>query len=370
VQPARGQDCTPDPRRAVDAIYQQVLERGSSGEGGEKVAQLRQGQTSVREIVREFAKSAEHRSRFLGGGPPAAENATTSLYRHLLGRAPDAAGLKGYAPTVAAGKVDDVIDSLIDSTEYQQNFGDDTVPGSHLRYCPGAATSANTTGRRMRFGNMDRNNNGIIERGEWDGTRGSFSVHDWNRDGVLSGDEVRPGARRTSNAADEDFNPAISADWTDENFRFMDRNSDNRLTASEWYYSPEYFRRADWNRDGWLSLGEFTEAQTDDDRDDQFVNLDVNGNGRIERREWHGSADAFSWLDRNKDSVLSREEVVGTTSEASGFDSFTGLDANGNGRLEPGEWRWSRRSFELSDTNGDGILTRWEFTSRSDPSAR
>ena len=162
---------------------------------------------------------------------------------------------------------------------------------------------------------------------------------------------------------EEDFDPTVAANWTAENFREIDRNRDNRIMANEWYFSPEYFRRADWNRDGWLSAGEFTDAQTDDDRDDQFVNLDMNGNGRVERREWHGSADAFTWLDRNKDNLLSREEVVGTASETKSFDSFTGLDANGNDRLEPGEWRWSRRSFDLQDKNGDGVLTRWEFTS-------
>jgi hypothetical protein len=55
-----------------------------------------------------------------------------------------------------------------------------------------------TTGRRppMRFFGLDRNHDGRITRAEWRGNDVSFRVHDWNGDGVLSGAEVRPGAKR------------------------------------------------------------------------------------------------------------------------------------------------------------------------------
>jgi hypothetical protein len=48
----------------------------------------------------------------------------------------------------------------------------------------------------VRFKGMDRNNDCTITREEWRGNDVSFRQHDWNGDGVLSGDEVRPGARR------------------------------------------------------------------------------------------------------------------------------------------------------------------------------
>ena len=50
--------------------------------------------------------------------------------------------------------------------------------------------------KTMRFRGLDRNNDGRITRNEWRGNDVSFRVHDWNRDGVLSGIEVRPGATR------------------------------------------------------------------------------------------------------------------------------------------------------------------------------
>src|SRR5687768_2904535 len=44
----------------------------------------------------------------------------------------------------------------------------------------------------MRFRGMDTNADGRIQRREWRGSAQSFRVHDWNNDGLLSGDEVRP----------------------------------------------------------------------------------------------------------------------------------------------------------------------------------
>jgi hypothetical protein len=357
------QPCTSDADSAVDAVYRQVLERSSGSEGNARAEQLRNGQTSVRDIVREVAKSPEHRQRFLSTrGPNDRVNAVTALYRHLLARAPDQEGLASHVQGLANGNVDAIIDTIIDSPEYQEKFGNDTVPGGARRYCRDSNSSAaNNPASRMRFRNMDRNGNGAIEREEWNGSRGSFDVHDWNGDNVLSGTEVQPGARRAARRAEEnDFDPAGPATWTDEAFRQIDRNNDGRVTSSEWYYNAEYFRRADRNRDGALTSGEFTSTSMDDDRDDRFDNLDINRNDRVEKSEWHGSLDAFEWLDRNRDNVLSRAEVVGGDSNQ--FDSFASLDINRNGTLTPDEWKWTTRSFNRYDTNGDGSLTRREFT--------
>jgi Ca2+-binding EF-hand superfamily protein len=350
------QPCTSDADSTVDAIYRQVLERPAGGEGNARAQQLRNGQTSVREIVRDVAKSPEHLQRFTP--PNDRTQAITNLYRHLLGRAPDPEGLNGYVQ--ARDSMAALVDTFINSQEYQQKFGDDTVPGGNRRYCREAGSSASSSGGgRIRFENMDRNGNRVIEREEWNGSRGSFEVHDWNRDGVLSGEEVQAGARRAARAAEQDFDPTMTATWTDDTFHQMDRNRDGRLTSSEWFYNAEYFRRADRNRDGALTLAEFTSTSMDDDRDDRFDNLDVNRNGRIEKSEWHGSADAFEWLDRNNDNVLSRTEVVGEISNQ--FDSFASLDLNGSGTLTPDEWKWTTRSFSRYDSDGDGLITRREF---------
>ena len=288
------QPCTSDADSTVDAIYRQVLERPAGGEGNARAEQLRNGQTSVREIVRDLARSPEHLQRFLPANDR--NQAVSTLYRHVLGRAPDPGGLNSHVQgreSMAA-----LVDTFINSPEYQQKYGDATVPGANRRYGrDGSGPVSNND--RIRFQNMDRNGDRIITRQEWNPNRGSFDAQDWNGDGVLSGEEVQPGAQRGRRGAE---------------------------------------------------IG---------NRDDRFDTLDTNGNGRIERREWQGSPDAFAWLDRNNDNVLSEAEVVG---EGSGrFDSFTTVDTNRDGTIRPDEWRWSRRLFDQYDTDNDGFLTRREF---------
>jgi Ca2+-binding EF-hand superfamily protein len=224
----------------------------------------------------------------------------------------------------------------------------------------------------IRFRAMDTNNDGVITRAEWRGTSQSFNEHDWNRDGVLSGDEVRIGApRSTRSLAEDDFNASSDRfyGWTASNFTTLDRNRDGRLAAREWAYDMESFNRVDLNRDGFLSRAEFLGNTTiDDDRDDRFEYLDADNDGRIERREWHGTGQAFDSLDRNRDDVLSRDETFGSSPTATAAnDRFSRLDWNGNGRLEAGEWQATRRSFTARDLNGDGVLTRNEFNAAESP---
>jgi Ca2+-binding EF-hand superfamily protein len=216
----------------------------------------------------------------------------------------------------------------------------------------------------MRFRGMDRNGDGVITRREWRGSDQSFRAHDWNGDGVLSGDEVRVGARRQANTND-DYSPGRTPgfyDWTPTGFANLDANRDGRITPEEWRADYESFRRADQNGDDVLSRGEFLNAATDTDLEDRFDYLDANNDGRIDRSEWHSSADAFRWLDRNRDGVLSREEVVGNESQQTRRnDRFAALDENGDNGISREEWQWSRRSFNQYDRNGDGVITRDEL---------
>jgi hypothetical protein len=214
----------------------------------------------------------------------------------------------------------------------------------------------------MRFRVMDQNGDGTITRQEWRGSDRSFDVHDWNGDGVLSGEEVRPGARRRIDDVDFDRNADGFYDWSEQRFARLDRNRDGRLAASEWPYDTETFLRADRNRDRVLSRAEFLGDTVDDDRNDRFDYLDANDNGRVERAEWHGSADAFDWLDRNGDGMLSRVEVVGQQ-VAARSDLFVRLDTDRNNRIARDEWLWSGVSFDRRDRDGDGVLSRMELAS-------
>jgi Ca2+-binding EF-hand superfamily protein len=232
---------------------------------------------------------------------------------------------------------------------------------SGVALAAGTAGSGEQSQAQMRFQGMDENRDGRIARNEWRGSDQSFRRHDWNGDGILSGDEVRPGASRQ--AAEEDFDRTRRPEfrnWTERGFSSLDRNRDGRVQRAEWFYDREGFIRADVDDDGVLTRAEFLGSDVDADREDRFEYLDGNNNGRVERSEWHASRDAFEWLDRNDDGVLSRTEVVGDDTEQS--DLFGGLDSNNDNAITSDEWQWSRRSFAQQDQNGDGRLTRRELT--------
>jgi hypothetical protein len=82
-------------------------------------------------------------------------------------------------------------------------------------------------GYQYRFTNLDLNHDGRISRSEWHGDDASFRANDWNRDGVLSGDELRADLRRP-----DQF---MRRDWKGDlrEFDKADTNHDGVLTAAE-----------------------------------------------------------------------------------------------------------------------------------------
>ena len=298
------QPCTPDARRVVDELYRHMLERAADPGSQTWVTRLQSG-TTVRELVREIAKSSEHSQRFYnpGEGNVAHERAVATLYRHILGRQPDPGGLQTYTQTAMNQGLGAVVDSIVNSREYDQTFGDWGVPGSGgIRYCgSGASPAQSSSNREMRFPQLDTNRDGRVSRSEWRGSDAAFRVRDWNRDGVLSGEEVRMGA----------YPP------------------DDSVEARDYRMSPE----------------------------DRFDYLDANNDGRVSENEWDGSLDRFDRFDRNRDGWLTRGEL-GTVRPPS---TFVSIDGNRDGRITLGEWPWSRRTFIQQDRNGDGAITRNEY---------
>ncbi len=228
----------------------------------------------------------------------------------------------------------------------------------------GRGRGRGNVGAAIRFAEMDRNDDRTITRAEWHGSDRSFAVHDWNGDGVLSGDEVRVGGKRPPRATDD--RPFDSEereyefdDWTARGFTSVDHNHDGRITRDEWHFDREGFRRADHNGDGVLSRAEFlAEDREDDDREDRFENLDLNGDNRVSRNEWHGTAARFTALDANRDGVISRVEMMGPDAPP---ELFSSVDVNRDRVITTDEWHWSRASFQARDLDRNGRLTREEF---------
>ena len=309
------QPCSTDARRVVDELYRHMLERSAGGASQAWVDKLNGGAT-VRDVVRDIAKSPEHLQRFHNAseGANATRNTVGTMYRHLLGRQPDAAGWDTMTNVANQQGLPAVVDAIINSEEYTRTYGDWGVPGSGgLTYCANgnqtaSAQSSSTNTAQMRYTDLDRNHNGQIEKNEWRGSPRAFAVRDWNNDGVLSGDEVRTGAVPPSGSLEaEDYN---------------------------------------------MSTG------------DRFSYLDLNNNGYIDRNEWDGSLDTFYDLDQNNDSRITRAEL-----NRGRRANFASLDANGDGRISLGEWSWSHRSFDQMDANNDGVITRDEFRAGAVPTS-
>ena len=160
-------------------------------------------------------------------------------------------------------------------------------------------------------------------------------------------------------------------DWTLQGFRALDADGNGRITATEWSYDREDFRRADHNHDGILTQREFLgEAANDSDvaegaaqpaNDARFLDLDANRDDRVSRSEWRTDRITFDRLDENRDGYLTRAEMAAP--DASAVD-FSSLDTDRNGVISRGEWLQSAASFERLDTNHDGRLTSIEYAAR------
>jgi hypothetical protein len=90
----------------------------------------------------------------------------------------------------------------------------------------------------------------------------------------------------------------------------------------------------------------------------QFQETDRNGDGRIDREEFHRrSVDLFYFLDKGRKGYL----MIGDLKGLPGQD-FKAADRQGDGKLTLEEFINGRfGNFEAADTNGDGVLTLAEI---------
>jgi Ca2+-binding EF-hand superfamily protein len=204
----------------------------------------------------------------------------------------------------------------------------------------------------------DRNNDGRITRAEWRGPEQEFRERDLNRDGILSGIEVRDDNWEESNWEES------SENWDAETFMALDRNRNGRVTRGEWRGDVATFRRVDRNRDNQITRAEFLNANAGFDVDvdaTDFEALDDDYNGRIDRPEWNGTRAMFDRLDANRDGWLSRRELAANDVAVATGDDFGNVDLNRNGVISRNEWRADYNEFSRYDRNRDGVISRAEY---------
>jgi hypothetical protein len=232
---AAQQPCTTDARQVVNELYRHMLERQSDAGSAHWVQQLESGRTTVRELVRSIATSPEYTERFFyaeSGESTPYERSVARLYRHILGRQPDPDGQRVFARVAQQSGSEAVVDRILNSNEYRQQFGDWGVPGSGgLRYCASNSAIRRQSGQSgaagWRFRELDQNGDNVITRNEWrtsNGTMPSFNRLDVNNDNRLTRAEFR------GQVLDDDiYNPAPTAGeeivvypqerWTDTGLR-------------------------------------------------------------------------------------------------------------------------------------------------------
>lgn len=114
----------------IRAVYRQVLGNAYVMESERLIApesQLKQGIISVREFVRQVAKSDLYRSKFFDN--VYRYRAIELNFKHLLGRAPDDYSEMIYHSNILDEQgFESDIDSYLDSDEYFNAFGDNIVP--------------------------------------------------------------------------------------------------------------------------------------------------------------------------------------------------------------------------------------------------
>jgi phycoerythrin-associated linker protein len=122
-----------DKSTLIRAVYKQVLGNqyvmaSERLEGPESL--FKRGYLSVREFVRQVAKSGLYKAKFF---EPCNPYCFIELnFKHLLGRAPqNKAEMLHHFTILQEQGYDAEIDSYIDSAEYQQRFGEEVVPYMH-----------------------------------------------------------------------------------------------------------------------------------------------------------------------------------------------------------------------------------------------
>ena len=115
----------------------------------------------------------------------------------------------------------------------------------------------------------------------------------------------------------------------------------------------------------WQEWWDFRQGQFDTG---DFAGMDKDENQSVSREEWAGS---FALFDRDRNGMISQQEYEGREYRSMTREAlFEKMDLNGNGRLEPSEWWWSRDAFALVDRDSNGWVTPDELMHRGEPQPR
>ena len=135
----------------INAVYAQIL--GNAGYAGERnkveEIKLENGDISLREFVRQVARSDAFRRRYWSG--LYITKAIEVMHRRIIGRPTFGRWeIDSYFDTAARQGFYGVVDAMINSREYNESFGEDTVPYERF-ITPGDLNARRTPALRTAF---------------------------------------------------------------------------------------------------------------------------------------------------------------------------------------------------------------------------
>jgi Ca2+-binding EF-hand superfamily protein len=195
----------------------------------------------------------------------------------------------------------------------------------------------------------------MISRSEWHGDAQTFRELDRNRDGVLSGNEVPAGRERRKNT---ERIYRDSRDRAEPRAGRLDENKSGVVEGYEWPYNRAVFHRLDRDRDSVLSPEELDniDAAT-------LTELDRNRDGKVDSNEWPGGFAKFERLDNDRDGRVSADEYFERGGEWRRRQRFDAWDTNRDGIIQSTEWKSDAKLFHRLDTDQDSTVTWEEFRS-------
>ncbi|HEY9673538.1 MAG TPA: phycobilisome rod-core linker polypeptide [Waterburya sp.] len=118
-------------QEVVKAAYRQVFERDITRAYSQAISylesQVRNGDISMKEFIRRLGKSPLYQKQFYQ--PFINSRALELAFRHFLGRGPSSREeVQEYFSIVSKGGLSALVDALVDSQEYSDYFGEETVP--------------------------------------------------------------------------------------------------------------------------------------------------------------------------------------------------------------------------------------------------
>lgn len=122
---------TDEKNTIVKACYRQIFQRdiskGYSLSFSDLESQVKNGQLSIKEFIRAIGKSDIYRRQFLE--PFVNSRALELAFRHFLGRGPGSLSeFQKFFAILSDRGLPGLVDSLINSSEYADYFGEETVP--------------------------------------------------------------------------------------------------------------------------------------------------------------------------------------------------------------------------------------------------